>query len=1034
MTKMNANVKSYVRGWISRLLLAAGFACCSTAGLYAQGIRITGTVSEQGSGPLTGATVVLSGKNTGVTTNNKGYYTITVNSPDDVLEFSYLGCVTQKIKIGRGKTVIDVVLVPETQAVEEVVVIGYGETKRADLTGSVANVKMADVKDAAVLSIDHALQGRVAGTDIMTTSGDPGAGTSIRIRGSRSITASNEPLIVVDGIIDAVQDLSDINSADIESVSILKDASSTAIYGSRGSNGVIIVTTKKGSATTSSKPWVTLRTEMGFSQLARELDVMNASEFAQYRNEITDEAYSYGPTAAQHYLYKKPSSLGEGTDWIDQITRTATYQNYNMSVSGRSPNTAYYGALGYSDTEGIIQNSGVERITGRFNIDHNFSKWFKVGFNTSVSYRKDYNNKAAIGGTNWWNGATYLSPLLGPEDTFNPYYSQGNKFNNPYITLNSNISTTERFSSTNTLTLSLMPVKGLTISSKNTYYLYQLHDYRFYPSTLPTKNEGDGAEAYRAESDTRQLSSDNTVTYKFNSCEGHSFDMMAGFLGSVKTSNLFSLNGKGFLVDDLTWNNMNGIKDKENYKADSYNTKIVKTSVISRINYNYKQRYYLTLTGRADGSSNFAVNHKWAFFPSAAIKWTISNEPWMKYVRAVDELAVRVSAGRTGNDAISAYRSLYALDSSSEGYIFAGQQATMYYPSRLESDNLTWEKTDLYNLAIDLSLFKKRLQITLEGYLSYTRDLLLSVQRPSHTGYTSHLENIGKTSNKGVELTVESRNISRRRFSWSTSFTLSHNRQMVENIGQEDFVAAMMSPGNNTYMMYGYVAGQPLNALWGFKYGGVWHNEEEIERNNTTKAYASATTNVKPGTSRFLDINHDGILDNQDLVYLGNADPDIYGGLQNTFTIGNLRLGVYFAYSLGGKIYNYSEFRMSGSYTSNQYRYMTNAWHAVRNPDSDYPRAGSHEVTVPSNFMVHDASYLRLKTLTLSYTFDLRSKTKYLRDVTLGVSGENLFLWSRYNGFDPDVSTENSGSTLRRVDMGAYPRARTIVFNLQIRY
>ncbi len=1015
-----------------RVLLLAAMLWVGTPSLYAQGIKVTGRVVDKDGSALVGATVVVSGTSNGVSADGKGNYAITVKSGESILEFEYLGYQPQKVKVGT-KTVIDVILQPDTQQVDEIVVIGYGETKKTDLTGSVTNVKMADVKDAPVASIDQALQGRIAGADIMSTSGDPTAGTSIRIRGSRSITASNEPLIVVDGIVDAVQDLSDINSADIEAVSVLKDASSTAIYGARGSNGVIIVTTKKGSPTVT-KPWITFKAEAGFSQLARKLDLMTAAEYAQYRNEITEANNNWSNRAQQYFLYKDPQSLGKGTDWIDEITHIAPYQNYNLSISGRNSKTNYYGSLGYSDIEGIVRDSGFERITGRFSIGHQFCKWFKLGANVSINYRNERANKAAIGGTNWWNGATYLSPLLKPTDTYNPYYGSGGTFNNPVICLDMNTNRTERFNFSNTVTLEFMPVKGMTISSKNTAYFYQQHVFRFYPSTLPTRNEGDGGEVFRSEYETRTISTDNTITYKHDFSGGHHFDIMGGFLASHRLYNDIDYGAKGYLVDDLKWNNLSGLQDKETIAPHSWNTTLVKMSFIGRINYNYKQRYYITVTGRADGSSNFAANHKWGFFPSVALKWTLSNESWLKTNRRIDELAIRVSVGRTGNDAIQSYRSLSAMSSSAAGYIFDGSQATYYYPSRLESDNLTWEKTDLYNVAVDMAFFKNRLKITAEGYLSYTRDLLLTVQKANQSGFGSHYENVGRTSNKGVELTIESRNIVKKKFSWTTMLTMSHNKQRVEEIGSEDFVVAMNSPGNGSYMMYGYVAGRPLNALWGFKYGGVWHNEEEIERNKITRAYANPSTAVSPGRPRYIDVNHDGTLDNKDLVYLGNADPDLYGGMQNTFNIGHLRIGVYFAYSLGGKIYNYSELRMSGSYTTNQYRYMTNAWHPVRNPNSDYPRAGAVEVHVPSNLQVHDASYIRLKTVSLSYTFDLRKYTKVLRDITLGASAENLFLWSRYNGFDPDVSTESSGSTLRRVDMGAYPRARTVIFSLQLRY
>mgnify|MGYP000832718151 FL=1 len=329
------------------------------------------------------------------------------------------------------------------------------------------------------------------------------------------------------------------------------------------------------------------------------------------------------------------------------------------------------------------------------------------------------------------------------------------------------------------------------------------------------------------------------------------------------------------------------------------------------------------MTGRYDGASNFAANNKWAFFPSAALKWNISNENFLKDCNWIDDLSLRLSAGLTGNDAISTYRSLATLSSTTGGYLFDGSQPVAFYRSRLDSPDLTWEKTTAYNVAIDWSMFKGRLNITAEAYKSKTTDLLMSLAVAAQTGYTSRWTNIGSTSNKGIELSVESHNIVRPKFHWSTTLTLSHNEQKVDDIGSEDFISAYNSPGNNPYMMYGYVKGYPLNSLWGFKYGGTWKSAEEREENAVTKTYVSPANT--DGGPRYYDTNHDGVLSREDLIYQGNADPYLYGGLQNTFYIHGFKLGVYFAYSLGGKIYNYSEIYMAGSQFANQYRYMLNA-------------------------------------------------------------------------------------------------------------
>lgn len=494
--------------------------------------------------------------------------------------------------------------------------------------------------------------------------------------------------------------------------------------------------------------------------------------------------------------------------------------------------------------------------------------------------------------------------------------------------------------------------------------------------------------------------------------------------------NDINITAKGTLVDDIKWNDLSGIVDKQNYTVTSYTQTVKKLSVFGRVNYNYRNRYYITFTGRGDASSNFAANRKWGFFPSAAVKWNLANETWLKKTRAFQEFALRASAGRTGNDAIAPYTSIQALDSSSAGYILGGTQSTYYFPQRLSSPNLTWETTDLYNLALDMTVLKGRLKFTIEGYLSYTKDLLLSVQKASQTGYTSYTENIGRTSNKGVEFTLETKNIVKKNFSWTTDLTISHNRQMVEDIGSEDFVQTLTS---KDYMMYGYVKGYPLNSLWGFQYGGVWHNKQEIAENEITHQYGDYYSVKYPGRPRYVDQNHDGVIDNNDLVYLGNSDPLVYGGFQNNFHIYGFDLSIYFNYSIGGQIYNYPELFMSGTYCTNQYRYMLNAWHPTRNPESDIPVAGgagsSH---LPSSFEVHDASYLRLKTVSLSYTFQF--KKSFVRSLNVGVSADNLWLLTNYNGFDPDVSTEGTSSVLRRVDTGAYPRARKIVGTIQLKF
>lgn len=1009
----------------------------SSPSLRAQSHVVSGTVLDENGLPLIGAGVLTQDGKRGVITDLDGKYTISILESDKVLSYSYLGYATTQVVVD-GRKQIDVTLNPDTSnSLNEVVVIGYGTSKKADLTGSVASVKMGDIEDVPTTSVDQALQGKIAGVDIMSTTGEPGAGTSIRVRGTRSIEASNEPLIVVDGVMDAVEDMNEINPDDIESISILKDASSTAIYGSRGANGVVLITTKKG---VTAKPRLTAKVSFGVSQLSRKLDLMDSAELIRYRNDYTYiDAYINNPAKNPSVAKYDIADFPNNTDWIDEITRTAFSETANVSVSGKGKGSTYFASLGLNNTEGIVDGSGFLRMTGRFNVTHDFTKWLSAGLKANYTFAKENPNKANIGGTNVYTGAVYLAPYIGAFDEVNPLYENGTKINTPRVAIDMIDHYKTRQNASFSGEITLKPVKGLTIKSQNTYTPHQVHVFKFSPSTLPARYEGQGGLANRTEYNSDQLMTENTLNYKSRIGKNNNLYLMVGYSASRKKVNQVILAANGIFDDNLTWNNLNAISSKEGYTVNSTDEGIVRQSVYTRLNYNFGSRYYLTFTARGDGSSNFAANNKWGFFPSGAIKWNISNEKFMRGARWIDNLSLRLSAGLTGNDAISAYKSLGIYSSSTNGAVFEGTQSAGFYPSRVPNPDLTWEKTTLYNLGLDFSIFKERLSLTVDAYYSRTNDLLLTLKTIQSTGFSSRFTNLGQTSNRGVEVTLGSRNIAKRNFGWSTEFTISHNSQMVDDIGHEEYVAAMSSGG---YMMYGYKSGYPLNALWGFQYEGVFHNVDEVYKNQITHSYVSQTSisednpnyHTLLGRAKYADVDKDGNLSIDDLIYLGSADPVVYGGLQNTFNIYNLKIGVYLAYSLGGKIYNYSELYMSGSYYTNQYRYMTDSWHPVRNPESDLPRAGIGQSHLPSSLQVHDASYLRLKTLSLSYTFNFKKlKKPVVKGLTIGLTGENLFLWTAYNGFDPDVSTSSETSTLRRADVGAYPRARQVMLNLQIR-
>lgn len=1021
-------------------VILAVFAVC--AGANAQKGKVSGNVSDDRNEMLPGAIIMV--KSAGgelkgtTTTDNSGFYSVECDK-GDVLEFYYLGFDDFKITFD-GKAKLDVKMQPSASTqLDDVVVIGYGSVKKSDMTGSVAHVKMGELRNSPQTSIDQALQGRVAGAEIMSTSGDPGASTSIRIRGSRSITASNEPLIVVDGVMDAISDLNDISPSDIESVSILKDASSTAIYGSRGSNGVILITTKSASDAggAASNFSITLKATAGFSQLPSKLDIMDATEFAIYRDEMAQFSSVYSnistETPVSSNIYKDPYALKAGsTDWIDEITRTAPYQNYQLSLNGFTGNTKYYFSLTYNNNEGIIKRSGDDRINISFNGTTQPLKWLTLNYRTYYTYRMTDENLASIGGTGIYNSAIYLSPFTMPDSKYNSLNSAGTKVSNPAQHLEKSTNETLRSGLTLTGSAEAAILKNLKFKTQISFYRFDRLIHSYYPSTLPSREDGQGGQGYKQHYTEHKVNFDNTLNY-WNSWGNHSFSAMLGFSLYDFTSESLGLLAQGLLVDDLKWNGLNAAQDKDTYRSYSTSWSKRTLSFFWRVNYNYFKRYYLTLTLRGDGSSNFASNHKWGMFPSVALRWNLSAEKWMKGAANVDELSIKLSVGRSGNDAIASYMSTAAMSTTTSGYLFDGKQPVAYYQSRIDSPDLTWEKTDLVNLGITGSFFNSRLSFNLEGYISKTSDLLLYVQTPQSTGYSSRLKNVGATSNKGIELTIESRNIVKRNFIWTTSFTISHNTQRVEDIGSENYIKAYSAPETG-YMMYGYVKGYPLNSLWGFQYAGPWRSEEEIERNKYTKARATRVATTTLGYPTYVDVNHDGVLNSDDLTYLGNADPVIYGGLQNTFRIGKFTLGIFFAYSLGGKIFNFSELYMAGSSRTNQYRYMVNAWHPVKNPDSWWPRAGINDgADLHSDRIIHDASYLRLKSLSLGYDFNIK-KAKVVKEISIALSGENIYLWKNYNGFDPDVSNSSDKGTIRRMDLGAYPKPRTFIFSVQLKY
>ena len=1017
---------------MKKILFLTMLLLSSAAISFAQSIKVRGTVKDGEGNPLPGVYVIdKQSKARGTSTDVDGKYEISVAS-DGFIEFSCLGF-ESKLERVSGREKVDVVLKSDAAKLDDVVVIAYGTAKKQDLTGAVSVVDMKSLHDVPAASVSSALQGRIAGMDMMSSTGEPGAEASIQIRGSRSISAGNAPLIVVDGVIDAVSDLNEINPSDIKSISVLKDVSSTSLYGSRGANGVILITTERE---TSRNFTASFKASAGISRIMGKLDLMDASEFAEYCN-MTHYISDYingkeSPSRNFYFTDEEVAAKGKGTDWIDALSQTGVYQDYTFSAQGGTNVTRASASFGYHDEQGVVIGSGFRRISGRVSVETQPLKWLRAGTRLYYADRATDKSSASITGTSS-TAAVYLSPLLNTGDTWNTfgseYASGGSPFNNPYICAKE-ISHDIRQTNLNLLPwVRLIFSRYASFVSKFSFTADGYKSLRYTPSTLPVaKRNLSGGTATSIRQDRQVLLSENTFTYDRTFSRRHTLNLLAGFTAERMNLNYNYFYGEGYMDDNVTYKNLGGLLDDRNTTNRSYENIKTSMSFLARMNYDYLKKYYVTLTMRADGASNFADNRKWGVFPAAAVRWNISREDFMAGVSWIDDLSLRASVGRSGNDAIGTYMSRSILTSDKGVWMLGDYRPVAYYDTRLSNRNLTWETTDSYNVGLNFSAFGERVNLEVDAYQSKTSDLLLAMKTNQSTGFDTYFTNMGSTRNRGIEVSLTTRNIVKHKFSWSTMLTLSHNDQLVIDAGEDRLVPTYSNFRNTTQPLYGYRAGYPVNSLWGYQYAGVWHSQEEIDRNKISKTYISSGTE-QPGICRYVDQNHDGLLDQKDLVYQGNADPVIYGGFQNSFTIGNLSLKLYATWSFGGKIYNISEILAgSGSRAYNKYRYMLDSWDPELNPNSDIPRAGKEDYNA-SDRMIYDASYIRLKELSVSYRFDIAKK--WCKSIVLGASGENLLLWKRYNGFDPDVSTS---SLSRRIDDGAFPRPRTFVINLQMNF
>lgn len=975
-----------------------------------QAVRITGTVRNEQNELLAGVTVKVKGIQLGTTTDANGKFAIGVPDQNVVLQFSYTGF--KPLEKSAAETEMDVVLAPQPSSLDQVVVVGYGTQKRADLTGSVSSVDTKSLEGTPLRSVDQALQGRVAGVQFTQHSGMPGAGSAMRIRGGNSVYGSNEPLYVIDGIpvfadqgdngSSGLNPLNAINPSDIASIDVLKDASATAIYGSRGGNGVILITTKRGRKGAAK---VSLDSYYGVQSIVKKYKLLNAAEYEAFANEAL---VNEGGLPA-YDLTKTPPT----TDWQSLIFRKAPIQNHQVSVSGGDEKTRFFLSANYFGQNGIAKSSDFTRYSLRANLDRDLGTRFKIGNSLTISNVRTNQ----VSASSLFNMATLQPdlPVYGPDGSYTSANKQGINFDNPIALLNGYKNYTNIYRTLGNVYASVELLKGLTLKTLwGADIIFNRNDI-YMPQSVYSGSQV-GGEAKINTNQTFGWLNENTVNYHFQINE-HRFDVLGGFTQQSTSYQSLDAGAQAFLNDNLGTDALG--TGAVIITPGSGKTAWSLLSFIGRINYNYKGKYMVTFTSRADGSSRFGSNNRYGFFPSAAVAWRMRDEPFIQDLNLFSELKLRVSHGITGNqDGIGNFPGLDLLGTAN--YTVGGVKVIGLAPSQVGNPDLKWESTAQTDVGLELGFFDNRLLFNIDAYYKKTSDLLLYVKVPATSGFGTALQNRGKTENKGLEFTVTGVPFDKE-LRWETSVNISFNRNKVLDLAGVNRLFTGVT--DNAVLE----VGQPLGSYFGYRTDGLFQTQEEIA--------VSPTPTAKPGDIRYVDVNKDGKINDDDREILGNAQPRFFGGFTNTFSYKNFSLLVFIQGAYGNKLYNSNKITLENLYgLQNQTRNVLNRW-TPTNTDTDIPRASSIKPNNRSlDRYVEDGSYLRFKNVQLSYMLppallDRISKGMSLR---VYVNAQNLFTITNYSGLDPEVSRYGSNNITPGFDSGPYPNARTYTFGINV--
>lgn len=1064
---------------VGRLLLATAFMLAAGSGLplkaehapdnSAEAVReaqqnrrtVTGRVVDEQGNPVPGTTVLIQGAGTGVTADGQGNYAISASS-GDVLEFSFLGMKKVTETVG-SRDRIDVVLEEDGLMIDPVVAIGYGSMRKSDLTGAVASVTSESIARSGAVSLDQALQGRAAGVQMTTNTGMPGGGTSIQIRGIKSINSTNEPIYIIDGVTISAgtgtytdNAISGINPSDIESMEILKDASATAIYGAQGANGVIIITTKSGRA---GQPRVSFEAQYGIQTLPKYLDMMDLHEYAQHHNE-----YQALKGWELNNNYADPNLLSNGTNWQKEIFRTAAQQNYNFSVSGGTETNTYKISGNYLDQDGVAAGSGFERMTMTVGLDSKIKPWLRFGGTLTLTQTKQ---EITIAEWGLISSAVKQAPSVpaknldgtygGPEDSTDSYA-------NPLALANLLTNNNKKRNTRGNIYLDITPVDWLALRSEFGIDLGQTSTNYFVPTYEVGRVTNSEIQNQKTQSQSTFYKWNNTATFR-KTIERHTGNLMVGQEVTESTNNYLMgkrLDGSNQLTDLSAG-------DAATATNEGYTGRTRYVSVFGRLFYSYDDRYLLTATIRRDGSSNFAKGYKWGNFPSVSVAWRMSNEAFLKDFELLTNMKLRLGYGQVGNSNITSFA--YAGMLSNIPTVFG----TGHLTANIPNPEVTWETTTSYNIGYDLGLWKNRIELTADVYYNRTDDLLLALTLPGITGTlgtngaSAPWGNVGSMSNKGVELSINTVNITRNDFEWRSNFVFTMNRNKVIKLNAEQsYINTTYQVGGTDYVVTRTEEGRSVGEFWGYKIIGRINSASDIyDSNGNIKIALPEGVNVAEngvwiGDYIYEDYNGDGVITEEDRQYLGSPLPKFTGGFGNTFTWKNFDLNVYLTFSYGNKVMNFLGISIDNpNNTENitrragtQYARLalidengssSDIWNVyVASGDKNISRMSTDDANSNANRIssryIEDGSYLRIQSVSLAYNIPKKYIGKIgMESLRVYINMNNLFTFSKYTGYDPEVgmarnqySNWGQNPLLNGVDTGRYPSPRTFTFGVQI--